>query len=213
MTVLEVLVLFMAIPPKTQAHAAGAPHPLLATGVPWQPVYRCFRALSAVAYSRTRPPPTRAAHEGQQNFLSASIARKFMSAKSAQPIADGCHAITPYMMVKDAQRFIDFMPKTFDAQTTEQRMRPDGKIGHTEIRVADSVLMLSEAVEPQEPTPVMLLLLRTGCRRGIRARAACRRHRGDPPISSMEIAPAASRNPPVTPSGSPPTSRRCRRRS
>jgi PhnB protein len=72
-----------------------------------------------------------------------------------KPIPDGYHTVTPYLMIKDAGRFIEFMAKVFGAKVTEQLMRPDGKIGHTEIRIGDSVIMLSEAME-QGPTPCML---------------------------------------------------------
>ena len=73
-----------------------------------------------------------------------------------KPIPDGYHTVTPYLMVKDAAKFIAFMSAAFDAKTSEQLMRPDGKIGHTEIRLGDSVIMLSEAVEPHQPSSVML---------------------------------------------------------
>jgi PhnB protein len=72
-----------------------------------------------------------------------------------KPIPDGYHTVTPYLMVKDAPRFIAFMAEVFGAQTRLQLVRPDGKIGHTEITVGDSVIMLSEAM-PEGPTPCML---------------------------------------------------------
>ena len=71
---------------------------------------------------------------------------------------DGYHTVTPYLMVPDAARFVAFMAAAFDARTTEQLMRPDGKIGHTEIRIGDSVVMLSEAGGDYPATPVMLHL-------------------------------------------------------
>ncbi len=73
-----------------------------------------------------------------------------------KPIPDGYHTVTPYLMVKDAAKFIEFMTAVFDAKTMEQLMRPDGKIGHTELRIGDSMIMLSEAIEPHSPTPIML---------------------------------------------------------
>lgn len=59
-------------------------------------------------------------------------------------------------MVADAAKFIAFMATVFAAKTTEQMLRPDGKIGHTELRVGDSLIMLSEASESHPATPVML---------------------------------------------------------
>ena len=71
-------------------------------------------------------------------------------------IPDGYNAVTPYLMVRDAARFIEFMSSVFGAKTVEQLMRPDGKIGHTEIRIGDSMIMLSEASDQHAATPVML---------------------------------------------------------
>jgi len=76
----------------------------------------------------------------------------------AKAIPDGYHTVTPYLMVKDAGRFIEFMSSVFNAKVTEQLKRPDGGIGHTEMRVGDSVIMLSEAMGSHQPTPVMLYI-------------------------------------------------------
>jgi uncharacterized glyoxalase superfamily protein PhnB len=73
-----------------------------------------------------------------------------------KPIPDGYPAIIPYLMVKDAEQFIAFMQRVFGAKLIEQLMQPDGKIGHSELRVGDSMLMLSEAKEAHAATPVML---------------------------------------------------------
>ena len=75
---------------------------------------------------------------------------------TVKAIPDGYHSVTPYLMVADDSKFIDFMSTVFDARTTEQLMRPDGKIGHTELRIGDSMIMLSEASESHPATPVML---------------------------------------------------------
>jgi PhnB protein len=75
-----------------------------------------------------------------------------------KPIPDGYHTVTPYLMLQDADKFVDFMARAFDAKVEEQLKRPDGKVGHTELRIGDSVIMLSEAVAPHEPSSVMLHL-------------------------------------------------------
>ena len=71
-------------------------------------------------------------------------------------IPDGYPAVIPYLMVTDAERFIAFLSAVFGARVSEQLKRPDGKIGHTEVRVRDSMIMLSEAAEGHLATPVML---------------------------------------------------------
>ena len=67
-------------------------------------------------------------------------------------IPDGYPTVTPYLMVADAAKFIAFMSTVFDAKTTEQLMRPDGKIGHTELRVGDSLINRAATRSGSRPT-------------------------------------------------------------
>lgn len=73
-----------------------------------------------------------------------------------KPIPEGYPAVIPYLMVKDAEQFIGFMQTVFGAKLTEQILQPNGKIGHSELKIGNSILMLSEASEAQPATPVML---------------------------------------------------------
>jgi PhnB protein len=81
-------------------------------------------------------------------------------------IPDGFHAVTPYLTVKDARRAIDFYKKAFGARERVTMPTPDGKIGHAELQIADSIIMLGEecpehgSVSPQtlEGSPVGLAL-------------------------------------------------------
>jgi PhnB protein len=73
-----------------------------------------------------------------------------------KPIPDGYHSVTPYLMIKGADKFITFMAAVFGAKVTEQLMQADGKPGHTELRVGDSLIMLSEVKADRPPTPIML---------------------------------------------------------
>ena len=75
---------------------------------------------------------------------------------TVKAIPDGYHSVTPYLVVTSCAQFIEFMSAVFDAKLTEQLMRSDGTIGHAEIRLGDSVIMLSEASESFAATPVML---------------------------------------------------------
>jgi PhnB protein len=83
-----------------------------------------------------------------------------------KPVPDGYHTVTPYLIVKDAAAAIDFYKKAFGA-TEEMRMEmPGGKVGHAEIKIGDSRVMLADefpemgAKGPQSygGTPVSLLL-------------------------------------------------------
>src|SRR5256885_8477478 len=63
----------------------------------------------------------------------------------AKPIPPGYHAVTPYLTVRGAARAIDFYKRAFGA--TEQMRMPaaDGeRLMHAEIRIGDSVVMLSD---------------------------------------------------------------------
>jgi PhnB protein len=60
----------------------------------------------------------------------------------AQP--DGYHSVTPYLVVKDAAHAIEFYKKVFGAQELFRLGGPDGKVGHAELRIGDSVLMLAD---------------------------------------------------------------------
>ena len=61
-----------------------------------------------------------------------------------KPIPDGYHTATPYLIVKGAAEALEFYKRAFGA---EERMRcpmPDGRMGHAEIQIGDSVVMLAD---------------------------------------------------------------------
>ena len=68
----------------------------------------------------------------------------------------GYNSASPYFIVKDAQRYIDLMKEIFDAQELRRFEMPDGSIVHAEIKIDDSVLMLSEATEKYPPVPMVM---------------------------------------------------------
>lgn len=64
---------------------------------------------------------------------------------SVKPIPEGYHTVIPYIIVKGADKLIDFVKKAFDAKETERYPMPDGSIGHAEVRIGDSVIMIADA--------------------------------------------------------------------
>ena len=60
-----------------------------------------------------------------------------------KPIPDGYHSVTPYIIVDDAAAAIDFYKQAFGA-TEVLRMEMDDKIGHAEIKIGDSHVMLAD---------------------------------------------------------------------
>src|SRR5262245_25448654 len=63
---------------------------------------------------------------------------------AAKPIPDGHHTVAPYLAIKDAVRALDFYTKAFGATEVYRLMVPDGRVGHAEIRLGDSLVMLSD---------------------------------------------------------------------
>ena len=62
---------------------------------------------------------------------------------SVNPIPSGYHSVTPYLIVDDAAAAIDFYREAFGAAEV-LRLRMGGKIGHAEIKIGDSHVMLSD---------------------------------------------------------------------
>jgi PhnB protein len=60
------------------------------------------------------------------------------------PVPPGYHSITPYLIVSDAQRAIDFYQRAFGATEVLRLQSPDGKIGHAEVQIGDSRVMLAD---------------------------------------------------------------------
>jgi PhnB protein len=65
-------------------------------------------------------------------------------AGNVKPIPDGYRRVTPYLIVQGAADAIDFYKKVFDATEIMRMPGPDGKIGHAELKIGDSVIMLAD---------------------------------------------------------------------
>ncbi len=65
-------------------------------------------------------------------------------ARKANFIPAGFHTATPYLIVRDAARAIDFYKKAFGAAELTRHADPSGKVRHAEIRIGDSPIMLSD---------------------------------------------------------------------
>lgn len=63
---------------------------------------------------------------------------------AVKPVPDGYHAVTPYLIVKDAARAIEFYARALGATEILRLAEPSGRIGHAELRIADCVVMLAD---------------------------------------------------------------------
>lgn len=65
-----------------------------------------------------------------------------------KPIPEGYSTVTPYLILQDAGAAINFYKQAFGAVELFRMDGPDGKVGHAEIKIGDSMLMLgSENLE------------------------------------------------------------------
>lgn len=62
-------------------------------------------------------------------------------------IPEGYQQIMPYLIVENAQAFINFTRNVFDAQEKYKVMRTETQIMHAEISIGDSVIMIADATE------------------------------------------------------------------
>ena len=88
-------------------------------------------------------------------------------ATKIKPIPDGYHSLTPYLIVNNAAKAIEFYKKAFDATVVfAPLIAPSGKVGHAELQIGNSRIMLADEypemkyVSPQTlgGSPVSIML-------------------------------------------------------
>jgi PhnB protein len=72
---------------------------------------------------------------------------------TVKPIPDGYHTVTPYLIVRDVPRLLDFLQQAFGATELIRAPRPDGSIMHAEVAIGDSRVMMGEASMSSPPMP------------------------------------------------------------
>jgi PhnB protein len=70
---------------------------------------------------------------------------------AVKPIPEGYHTLSPYLAVDDARQAIEYYKNAFGATERVRMEAPGGAIGHAEVEIGDSVLMLSDPF-PQSST-------------------------------------------------------------
>jgi PhnB protein len=68
-----------------------------------------------------------------------------------KPVPEGYHTVTPYLVLDDAAAAIEFYKQAFGAEERVRMEAPGGKIGHAELAIGDSLVMLADAF-PQSTT-------------------------------------------------------------
>ena len=67
-----------------------------------------------------------------------------MRAKKVHFVPKGYHVVTPYLSIKGAAGAIAFYTKVLGAKEVMRMPGPDGTIGHAEIQIGDSRIMLAD---------------------------------------------------------------------
>ncbi len=91
------------------------------------------------------------------------------------PIPEGYHSVTPYLIVEGAAELLDFVKSAFGAEERFRMPAPNGTIGHAEVKIGDSIVMVADAGDEWPAMPAYRLPLRRRHRRDVSARARRRR--------------------------------------
>jgi PhnB protein len=70
---------------------------------------------------------------------------------AVKPIPEGFHTVTPYLLVTDARRLIEFLKQAFGAELVHLSTRPDGGVMHAQVRIGDSPVMMGEVTGEWKP--------------------------------------------------------------
>jgi uncharacterized glyoxalase superfamily protein PhnB len=76
----------------------------------------------------------------------------------ANPIPEGYHALTPYLVVQGVEKLLEFVQQAFNATVTHCSKRPDGMIMHADVMIGNSHMMMGEAPDPTKVFPCMMYM-------------------------------------------------------
>lgn len=82
---------------------------------------------------------------------------------AVSPIRAGFHTITPYLIVPNVPRLIEFLTEAFGGELLLRKLRPDGQVMHAEMRIGNSMLMMAEATDQYVPMPTSIYLYVEDC--------------------------------------------------
>lgn len=90
----------------------------------------------------TRPATRRGTTSRKGRGTGTRSAKK--KTRSVAPVPRGYHAVTPFLTVSDAAAALDFYQRAFGAKERSRDTMPDGKVMHAEMKIGDSIVMLSD---------------------------------------------------------------------
>jgi PhnB protein len=104
---------------------------------------------------------------------------------AVKPVPDGYGTVIPYLVLADAAAFIEFTKTAMGATEVRRFPAPDGRVGHAELRIGDSIIMLGDSNGESSKWPAMLHLYVPDCdasfKRAVDAGCTPLREPGDNP--------------------------------
>lgn len=76
---------------------------------------------------------------------------------------EGFTTVTPFIMVEDAQKVVDFVKRAFDAEEVHMLRRADGVIQHAQMKIGDSLFLLGDTMGKHPARPATLYLYVPDC--------------------------------------------------
>jgi PhnB protein len=76
----------------------------------------------------------------------------------AEPIPKGFHTITPFLIVKDTVKLLEFIEKAFGGKTDYLLKHKNGKVMHASARIGDSCIMFADSGDKFPEMPAMLYI-------------------------------------------------------
>jgi PhnB protein len=78
--------------------------------------------------------------------------------KSVRAVPEGFHTVTPYLVVDNAPKLIEFIKNAFGGTVAFISNTEDNKIMHATVNIGDSTIMLSDTMEGMHAQSAMLYL-------------------------------------------------------
>lgn len=75
-------------------------------------------------------------------------------------VPEGFHTVTPFLMVEDADKLVDFLKSAFGAQQKDILYDKEGRVWHAQLQVGDSMIMVADSMgkHPSQPGSLYLYL-------------------------------------------------------
>jgi len=96
-----------------------------------------------MAARKKSKPTKKSARKSARKSVKKTTAKR-AAPKKVPPVPKGVHTITPSLCFQDAAFALAFYEKAFGAKELYRLSEPGGKVGHAEMRIGDSLVMLSD---------------------------------------------------------------------